>query len=209
VREDGFTLVEALVALVLGAVVLAAVLSTVRLAAQGAARAQAATADAEGFARAGTVLAGDAAHALWIGDEQGHPLFHGDAVEVDLPEVPRPLVASALPRGPVGVIYRIQQGPGGAVVTRAEAPLQGRGFGAAGVAVPIWQSAGRLEFRFLDAKGDWQAEWSDLIALPRAVAVTDPGDGTPRLVAELPDLLPLACAGGPGPACPLPLEAFP
>ena len=66
-KEEGVTLVEALVALVLGAAVLAAVLSTVRIAAKGADRARAASADAEGFARAGAILAGDAAHAVWTG----------------------------------------------------------------------------------------------------------------------------------------------
>lgn len=214
-REAGFTLVEALVSLVLGAMVLAAVLSTVRVAAGVLSRARDTVADAEGFARAGTILAGDAAHALWIGDEEGRPLFVGLAAEVDLPMVPRPAVpggasdAVQADRPPVAVVYRIVPGQGGALVTRAEAAMTGGRIGLPGAAVPLWQARGRLEFRFLDDQGRWLRDWPDPRALPRALAVADPALGVPQLVAALPDLVAQACAQGPGPACPLPFEVFP
>jgi type II secretory pathway pseudopilin PulG len=204
-REEGFTLIEALVALVLGAMVVAAVLSTVRIAAAGSARARAATADAEGFARAGTVLAGDAAHAFWVQDAEGRVVFAGQSDAATWPMVARELEPAALPLGPVMVVYAIVSRSDGAVLTRAEAQI-----GAdAGAAVPVWAVPGRLAFRYLDAAGVWQAEWSDRSRLPRAVAVADPGDDVPRQVAALPDLLPFACAAGPDPECPLPAEAFP
>lgn len=208
-REDGFTLVEALVALVLGAMVLGAVLSTVKIASLGAARARTASMEAEAFARAGTVLAGDAAHALFLGDDEGRPLFEGRPDSLMLPEQPRNLGAPGLPAPPVAVIYRLQSRPAGGLLTRAEAPIAGRQAGAAGPAVPIWQAATRLEFRYLDDSGTWLADWTDRHRLPRAFALADPGEGRPELVAALPALLPMACASGPGPACPLPMEQFP
>lgn len=197
-REDGFTLVEALVALVLGAAVLAAVLSTVKIAAKGAERARVASADAENFARAGAIMAGDAAHAVWIGDGEGRPRFLGQPDTVELPQMARPLVPMSMPKGPVSVVYHIVGQGAVTVLTRTEG----------GRPVALWHTPGRLEFRFLDAKGAWQRGWEDTQALPRAFAVADPGEGTPRLVAEIPALLPMACAAGPGPACPLPAEAF-
>ena len=198
-KEDGFTLTEALVALALGAVVIGAVLSTVRIAAKGAERARLVAADAESFARAGAILSGDAAHAVFIGDDEGRPRFEGDASRILLPEMPRPLAPEPLPSGPLEVTYQIAPAGPDSVLTRSE--------GAQTVA--LWESPGRLEFRFLDAGGEWQRDWRDVHTLPRAFAVTDPGEGTPRLVAALPALLPMACATGPGPACPLPEEAFP
>ena len=207
-KEDGFTLVEALVALVLGAMVLSAVLSTVRVAALGAARERMATSDAEGFARAGTILSGDAAHALWIGDDAGRPVFLGRSDEIDLPQAPRQATSGGMVRPPVMVVYRIRPGTRGAILTRAEAPMAGGAIGGAAEPVVLWQAAGRLEFRFLDARGGWLRDWTARDAMPRALAVTDPALEVPQLVAALPDLVPLACASGPGPACPLPREAF-
>ncbi len=208
-REEGFTLIEALVALALGAMVLASVLSTVKVAAQGAERARVATADAESFARAGTILAGDAAHALFVGNDAGHPLFLGRSDEVMLPEVPRDPGPQGMPRGAIAVVYHIAQGTHGAVLTRTEAPLINGRIGDMGPQASLWQTPGRLEFRFLDAGGSWQREWTSRTELPRALAVADPGEGTPRLASALPDLLPMACATGPGPACPLAAEDFP
>lgn len=192
--EAGFTLIEALVALALGAMVVSAVLSTLHVAAAGAARAARATTEAEDFARAGTTLAADAAHAIWVDDGFGHPVFLGTSFAVDLPQLPRPM---ATPRPPAVVEYRIEAGR----LTRTD-----RGEGQP---VTIWQAPGALEFRFLDEAGDWQRDWTAKDRLPRAFAVTDPAAETPELVAALPDLLPLACARGPGPDCPLKPGDFP
>lgn len=207
-REEGFTLVEALVALALGAMVLAAVLATVRVAAKGADRARSTAADVEGAARAGTILAGDAAHALWIGDDAGRALFSGGPAEMMLPELPRLLGKAGLPPPPVAVVYRIRPVAGGQALTRAEAPLAGRVAGAPGPAIVLWTVPDRIEFRYLDTDGAWLRDWTRADALPRAIALAQPGGGAPRLVAELPDLLPLACAAGPGAGCPLSAEAF-
>ena len=199
-KEEGVTLVEALVALVLGAAVLAAVLSTVRIAAKGADRARAASADAEGFARAGAILAGDAVHVVWTGDDEGRPMFPGQPDTVSLPQMPRPLVPQPMPKGPVSVVYHLAGFGAGTVLTRTEA----------GRPVTLWQSPGRLEFRFLDAKGgNGSAIGPTSTPCREPLPWPTPEEGTPRLVAELPPLLPTACATGPGPACPLPAEAFP
>lgn len=205
-REAGFTLIESLVALALGAMVVSAVLSTVRVAAMGAKRATSANAEAEAFARAGTVLAGDADHALWLADGSGRPVFLGLSAAMDLPETPRP--TASLPEPPVLVAYRLEADATGTRLMRAEARLDQARAGAWGAGVELWRADHRLEFRFLDSSGAWLAEWSAQDRLPRAFALTDPAKGNPLLVAALPDLLPAACALGPGPACPLPAGEF-
>jgi FtsP/CotA-like multicopper oxidase with cupredoxin domain len=76
--------------------------------------------EAEAFARAGTVLAGDAAHALFLGDDEGRPLFEGRPESLMLPEQPRPLGAPGLPAPPPAPLEIAP--PALEVVPPAEAP---------------------------------------------------------------------------------------
>lgn len=210
-REDGFTLIEALVALALGVMVVAVVLSTVKTAALAASRSRAAVSDAEGFARAGTILAGDALHALrWTGDD-GALFFKGAPNSVIFAQTPRPTGrADGLPRPPVALRYELRPEAGGMGLWRAEAVLQpGGGAGQFAAAVAIWHSGAGEEFRYLDPAGQWLRNWTDTAALPRAFGLADPVQGQPpQLVAAFPDLIDADCATGAGPRCSLPAEAF-
>lgn len=179
-----------------------------RVAAAGAHRARVATSDAEQFARAGVVLAGDAGHAV-AGRPEGaafsDPDFLGTSLAVDLPIEPRPL--GGLPQALVVAQYRLVTDPKGTRLTRAEAPLVGGRPGARGAVVTLWQGA-PMEFRFLGPDGSWVPDWPRG-PMPRAFALTDPGAESPVLIATLPDLLPAACTLGPGPDCPLAAQDFP
>lgn len=211
-HEDGFTLIEALVALALGVMVVAVVLSTVKTAALAASRSRAAVSDAEGFARAGTILAGDALHALrWTGDD-GNLFFEGGPTVVTFAQTPRPAGrAKGLPRPPVALRYELRPEAGGTGLWRAEAVLQpDRGAGQFAEAVAIWHSgAAGEEFRYLDPAGQWLRNWTDAAALPRAFGLADPVQGQPpQLVAAFPDLIDADCATGAGPRCSLLAEAF-
>ena len=186
--EEGFTLIETLVALALGAMVVGAVLSTVKVAASGARRAAEASASAEAMARAGAVLQGDADHALWQAAGGGRAVFLGDTAEMVLPELPRDGGAPGLVR------YRLAAEAGGTALMRDD-----------GTELRLWGAPGALSFRFLAGDGAWRPAWTDP-GLPRAFALSD-GSGI-VLATELPDLLPLACTRGPGADCPLPSEAF-
>lgn len=199
--EAGFTLIEALVALVLGVAVVGLVLSTLKAASAGARRAQAVAAETEAFARAAQVLAGDAGHALMV------------PAALTVQGGPRDLRFAALPRdggAPLALAYGLGPGPGGdSLLIRAEAPVLARGIGGFGPGVTIWQAPGPWELRYLDPRGRWLRDWRGP-DLPRAfglVALAAPQ--VVELVAEFPALMPPACARGPGPDCPLPAGVFP
>lgn len=178
--EEGFTLVETLVALALGAMVVAAVLSTVKVAANGARRAGEATASAEDLARAAAMLRGDADHAVYLADALGRASFIGQAAAMDLPQRPRD---GAAPRV---VQYRLEPDAGDTRLTRD--------------GIEIWRAPGEMGFRYLAPSGQWQTDWA-LPGLPDGFALWE--RGTEVLATPLPDLLPLSCSLGPGPACPL------
>ena len=202
--EDGFTLIEALVALALGVSVVAVVLSTLHMASNGAAKAVRVAAEVEGFARAGAVLAGDARHGLRLADGRGALVFQGQPLRVMFPALPRD------GGGPVVLDYAWRPALGGSDLTRVEAAVLAEGAaGPFGQAQTIFHANGPWEFRYLDAKGIWRREWA-APGLPRAfglVALAAPQ--SVELVAEFPDLAEPDCALGPGPACSLLAEVFP
>ena len=203
--EDGFTLIEALVALALGVAVVVVVLSTLHIASNGAARAVSAAAQAESFARAGAILAGDAQHGLRVRDGTGAVLFDGQAQSLNFPYMSR-----FTPGTPALLRYALVPAQGGTDLTRDEAVLLAQGAaGPFAAAQPIWHGAGLWEFRYLNAAGAWQRDWSDpdpphafgLVSLNAPQAV--------ELVATFPDLIEAECALGPTPDCRLPAEVFP
>ena len=203
--EAGSTLIEALVALSLGVAVVVVVLSTLHIASNGAARAVSAAAQAESFARAGAILAGDAQHGLRVRDGTGAVLFDGQAQSLNFPYMSR-----FTPGTPALLRYALVPAQGGTDLTRAEAVLLAQGAaGPFAAAQPIWHGAGLWEFRYLNAAGAWQRDWSDpdpphafgLVSLNAPQAV--------ELVATFPDLIEAECALGPTPDCRLPAEVFP
>ncbi len=203
--EAGFTLIEALVALSLGVAVVVVVLSTLHIASNGAARAVSTAAQAESFARAGAILAGDAQHGLRVRDGAGAVLFDGQAQSLSFPYTARFAAGT-----PALLRYDLVSAEGGTDLLRAEAVLLAQGAaGPFAPAQPIWHGAGLWEFRYLDAAGGWQREWSDpdpprafgLVSLIAPQAV--------ELVASFPDLIEAECALGPSPDCSLPAEVFP
>ena len=203
--EAGFTLIEALVALALGMAVVVVVLSTLHIASNGAARAVSTAAQAESFARAGAILAGDAQHALRMRDGSGAVLFDGQAQSLSFAYMAR-FVAGT----PALLRYSLVSAQGDTDVMRAEAVLLAQGAaGPFAPAQPIWHTKGLWEFRYLDRAGIWQREWAEPDP-PRAfglVALTAPQ--TVELVAAFPDLIEVDCALGSNPDCHLPAEVFP
>lgn len=205
VDEAGFTLIEALVALALGVAVVAVVLSTLHIASTGATRAVTVAAEAEAFARAGSVLAGDAQHGLLVRDASGAAQFQGH---------PRSLTFPAMARFHPGerIILRFDLSADGAGsdLMRTEQVLLAQGAsGPATAPQPIWRGAGVWEFRYLGPDGSWLREWTQLDP-PRAfglVSVAAPQ--AVELVAAFPDLIEAACALGPGPDCRLDPVIFP
>lgn len=203
--EAGFTLIEALVALALGMAVVVVVLSTLRIASNGAARAVAVAEQVESFARTGAILAGDAQHGLLVRTAAGAVLFDGQAQSVIFPYVAR--FTQSMPSV---LRFSLVPAQGGSDLTRAEAVLLAQGAaGPFAAAQPIWHGAGLWEFRYLNAAGAWQRDWSDpdpphafgLVSLNAPQAV--------ELVATFPDLIEAECALGPTPDCRLPAEVFP
>jgi len=203
--EEGFTLIEALVALALGVSVVAVVLSTLHIAASGATRAGSIAAEAEGFARAGAVLAADAQHALHLRDAQGNTVFNGQPLSVSFPMVPR--FGGA---GPRLVRYDLLSLTDGTTLQRSEASLLASGApGPFGPAQSIWHAAGPWELRYLDDKSVWRRDWSGP-GLPRAFGLVSlNAPQTVELVAAIPALIEPECALGPGPDCSLAAGVFP
>jgi type II secretory pathway pseudopilin PulG len=203
--EAGFTLIEALVALSLGVVVVVMVLSTLHIASNGAARAVAATSQAESFARTGAILAGDAQHGLLVRDGSGVVLFDGQTQSLSFPYMARFAVGT-----PALLRYDLVTIQGGTDLMRAEAVLLAQGAtGPFAPAQSIWRAPGKWEFRYLTAAGTWLRDWSEPY-LPRAfglVALDAPQ--AVELVASFPDLIEVDCALGPGPDCSLAAEVFP
>lgn len=203
--EAGFTLIEALVALALGMAVVVVVLSTLRIASNGAARAVAVAEQVESFARTGAILAGDARHGLLVRTAAGAVLFDGQAQSVIFPYVAR--FTQSMPSV---LRFSLVPAQGGSDLTRAEAVLLAQGAtGPWSADQTLWHAPGPWEFRYLDAAGTWQRAWS-APDLPRAfglVALAAPQ--AVELVAAFPDLIEADCALGPGPDCRLAPEVFP
>lgn len=203
VDEDGFTLIEALVALALGVSVVAVVLSTLHVASNGAAKAVSVAAEAEGFARAGVVLAGDARHGLLMRDGRGAVIFHGQPQSVIFPS------AARSGGTPVVLEFDLRPAVAGTDLTRAEAVMLAEAPGPMGLGQPIWRGPGAWEFRYLDDKGAWLREWTAQ-GLPRAFGLISlNAPQAVELVAAFPDLMEPDCALGPGPKCSLAAGVFP
>ncbi len=191
--EHGFTLIEALVALALGAVVMTAVLTMVKLGSATAARLAKAADTDEAVARMGDLLAGDAAHALAIAVTPDGLVFSGDAQSVRFAMLPRPRPDSVDP-DPVIVAYHVMGGTY-ARISRSETAL-GQ---TEGKVMPVWDVAQPVALRYLDERGKWQSRWSDTEVFPRALGFVVGSDKSARPViagAFLPLVSPECVAAG-------------
>ena len=202
--EAGFTLIEALVAMALGMAVVVIVLSTLQIASKGSSRAVRVASEAESFARAGAILAGDAQHAMMVLDRSGAVLFEGQAQTLMFPYMARFAHGT-----PALLQYVLVPTKGGTDLMRAEAVLLEQGdTGPFAPAQPLWHAPGQWEFRYLNKDGTWQQDWTEP-DLPRAFGLValDTPDAV-ELVASFPDLIEVECALGTGTNCRLSAEVF-
>lgn len=203
--EAGFTLIEALVALALGAMVVTLALSSLRAAGGLLAGFASRGAQTEALARAGTILSGDTLHARLIRDDAGALFFSGASTEAIFAQAARPTAGW---QGLSAVRLTLAPAGGEIALLRSEAPLDAEG-SAWSAPVTLWQAPDLAGLRYLDAAGHWVADWRG-DTLPRALGVALAGGGPfPVLVAEFPPLIEPGCALPPPAPCSLRAEAAP
>jgi prepilin-type N-terminal cleavage/methylation domain-containing protein len=204
VGEDGFTLIEALVALALGALVVTLTLSAVQVAGSVLKGLHSRITAAESLARTGAILAQDTLHALRWRDTSGNLIFLGTADAAIFAQSARP---TAPWRGASLVRLSVERDRvGGISLYRSEAPLDAAGPGQWQAPVLLRRAPDIVGLRYLDADGRWQFDWSET-GMPRAIAVALAPEGAiPALVAEFPPLIEPDCALGQPNRCSLPPE---
>ncbi len=204
--EAGFSLIEALVALALGALVVTLTLSTVQVAGAVLKGLQGRMATSESLARVGATLSQDALHALLWRDPAGKLVFQGNSQVAIFAQAARP---TAPWRGASLVRLSVEQrGTAGAALYRSEAPLDSGGPGQWQTPVLLRQGPDVLGLRYLGLDGRWRPDWSGP-GMPRALAVALAPEGTfPALVAEFPPLIEAECTLGLADRCSLPPEAL-
>jgi len=207
VGEDGFTLIEALVALALGALVVTLTLSAVQVAGSVLKGLQSRITAAESLARTGAILAQDTLHALRWRDASGKLIFLGTADAAIFAQSARP---TAPWRGASLVRLSVERdGAGEMSLYRSEAPLDAAGPGQWQAPVLLRHAPDVVGLRYLDADGRWRSDWSEA-GMPRALAVALAPEGAlPALVAEFPPLIEPDCALGQPDRCSLPPEVLP
>jgi prepilin-type N-terminal cleavage/methylation domain-containing protein len=190
--EAGFSLIEALVALALGAVVMAAVLGTVRTGADLATRFVRSGQQDEALSRLADLITGDVQHAIGLSVTHDGALLLGDGQSLRFAMLPRPQIGDSDPE-PVLITYRVATGTP-MRLTRSEAPLDK---GQPRVAT-VWEIDRPLRFVYLDGRNRWQSQWRTPAIAPRAVGLAvGAGQGdAPQIAAAFLPLLPIACAGG-------------
>lgn len=190
--EDGFTLIEALVSLALGALVVTLTLTSVQMAGSVLETMRDRMATAEALARTGAILAQDSLHALRWRDATGKELFLGTPDQAIFVQSARP---TAPWRGASLVQLSIERAGGEDIALyRREAPLDDNGPGQWLAPVLLRRAADIVGLRYLDTQGRWQSHWSG-VGLPRALAIALAPEGpVPALVAEFPPLVERDCA---------------
>lgn len=172
-RAAGFTLVEVLVALALAGLIVSVLATVTR---QWLPNWRRGIDRVENVERVGLALrrvTADlaAAEVVPAALESPQPLFDGTASSITF-------VRTALgPNAPPGLEIVRLAGPGGgaAGLVRASAPYLPRSgespLPALGAPVLLLRAPYRLEFSYSGRDGQWQDEWTDLDALPRAVRI--------------------------------------
>lgn len=199
--EDGFTLIEALVALALGALVVTLTLSAVQVAGSVLKGLHTRIAAAESLARTGAILAEDTLHALRWRDASGKLIFLGTADAAIFAQSARPTTTW---RGASLVRLSVERDGAGRALYRSEAPLDAAGPGQWQAPVLLRRAPDIVGLRYLDADGRWRSEWSETGMMPRALAIALAPEGAlPALVAEFPPLIEPDCALGQPDRCSL------
>lgn len=190
--EDGFTLIEALVSLALGALVVTLTLTSVQMAGSALKAMNDRMAGAEALARTGAILAQDTLHALRWSDASGKELFRGTPDQATFVQSARP---TAQWQGASLVQLSIERaGKDDISLYRREAPLDENGSGQWLAPVLLRHASDVVGLRYLDAEGRWHSNWSGA-GLPIALAIALAPEGPiPALVAEFPDLIERDCA---------------
>lgn len=205
--EDGFTLIEALVSLALGALVVTLTLTSVQMAGSALKAMNDRMASAESLARTGAILAQDSLHALRWRDASGKEIFLGTVDQAIF-------VQSARPTDPwrgASLMQLSIERTGGKDISlyRREAPLDDQGPGQWLAPVLLRHASDIVGLRYLDAQGRWQSRWSGA-GMPRARAVALAPEGPiPALIAEFPQLVERDCALGQPDRCSLAPEVRP
>lgn len=200
-REDeaGFSLIEALVALALGAVVMATVLTTVKTGADMATRLVRSGQQDDALSQVADLLTGDVQHALGLALTADGALVIGDGQSLRFAMLPRPQM-DAPDAGPVIVTYRVEPGPP-SHLTRVETPVQA----GQAVTATVWDSDRPMQFVYLDGRSHWQSQWRTPALPPRAIglAIGSGQNESPQIAAAFLPLLPIGCAAGgtPAPEC--------
>lgn len=190
--EAGFTLIETLLSLALGAVVAAVVLVSVRTGLSMAKRFAVTDAEDSALSAVAELLTGDVQHVIGIPVTAGGELLAGSPQSFRFAMLARPL-DDGTEGAPAIVVYRIALGTVSEVI-RSETGL---GEGAT-TSASVWQSASHLRFMFLDARNRWRDYWSIPGQLPRAIGIgVDTGsNSSPQIAATFMPVLPLSCAAG-------------
>ncbi len=205
--EKGFTLIEALVALALGALVVSLTLSAVQMSGfvlKGFHSRMAAT---ESLTRTGAILAQDTLHALRWHDASGNLIFLGKADSAIFVQSARP---TSPWRGASLVRLSVEHDRAGAAsLYRSEAPIDVAGPGEWQAPVLLRHSPDVLGLSYLNSDGHWQSDWNET-GMPRALAIVlAPEQAIPALVAEFPALIEPDCAQGLPDRCSLSPEVRP
>lgn len=181
--ERGTTLVEVLVALVIGVLVLSAASTAVRTGAASLHRMQGISDIVDGLARAQSVVMAEAFRALPTQPIVAMPSllqFTMPAREGD-GFADQVLVTYRLDPGPTQSLVRLQTRVSGTTQTAWDDPV---------ILLDGLQGA---HFRFLNETGAWVETWERRTGRPRGFALFELTSETPRLAGIFPLEVPLAC----------------
>jgi general secretion pathway protein J len=176
--QSGVTLIEVLVALAITALALAIAGGGFRLLSRASDRGAVLIARHEVLSRGLDVLRRDIERlerVAWKRGENAEFVFRGDAGRLTFVVVEPPFPSDA---GPYFVIYAIEQGRDGAVLTRERAPFQASAADLVGLktadSVAVLEGPYRMRFIYLERKEErerWVTEWSDPSRIPRLLGL--------------------------------------
>jgi general secretion pathway protein J len=196
-RREGFTLVEALAALVVSAAIMVLLAELAGQSLRNWNRNAATITDTDMLTTGLGRFARDLAHTLPITDPKSRPeqlLFNGTADTLILP-----VVADPADGGIEMVAVTVVAGLHERALERRRGPLYS-GIAALGHAVTLLRGAFDIRFAYLGYAGERVAEWSGGQSLPRAVEITlaDGQRGLPAVILPIAVNLPADCIAASG-----------